>query len=569
MEKIKFVALGGMDEEGKSCYCIEIENEIYIVEAGLKHPSMAMTGVESIYPNFQYLEQNSSKIKAIFITHAHDDVYGSLSKLINIAKCPIYTTEFTSMIIKQDYHEKLRSEFPGNIVVINPNSSIKVNSREINFFSTTHNVPFSFGLSISTDQGNIVYTSDMVNDFDSMELFKSNFQRLIEVANKKKNFLLLTDSTCANLSGVASPKHKITPLIEHKFDENEGKIFIALYQSNLYNIVEVINLCLEKKKRLCVLNKQLRKQIDYFVEKGFIRLPSNFYINQDDIEHENSKNIVILISAIADSVFDMIRDVCHEKYKNIYVNKNDLFIMAVPSLPQTEIQHTEIVDIIYETDSHVILLSRKQISSMHAQEEELKMLLTLFKPEFYIPVKGEYRKLYASAQIAFNMNIGLNHMNILLLDNGDLIQFDENGKLSPKASKINTNEVVIEDENSHEVNASILRERAVMGEDGVIIASFVVSLKLRKLLSSLDLQMRGCIFLKEQESLVNEVQELLLATIKETLKTAKRIEDIENACADVIRKTMRKKVNKEPVISIIPVNYEKEIAIYTKQKIAN
>ena len=558
MDKIKFVALGGLDEDGKNCYCIEINDDIFVIEAGLKYPPLNMPGIDYIIPDDNYLVTNKDRVKAFIISHGHLDQFGALYKFAEDVKVPIYTSKIASEMIKFHYKKAFNKQCPFNIKIIETNSDVMIGKRKFSFFSTTHSVAQSFGFAIDTDLGSIIYSGDFISDFDEINDYSFNLRKVALISQEKPTFLLLSESQGADLNGVCSPNHKLTPHISQYFKNAEGKIFVALYEQNLFNLTEIINQCLENNKKICFIDSNYE---DFILNLGnysdTLKFPIINLVRFKQTLSVNQNQIVYILTGSGQELFDTIKNVCQHQIKGIEVTENDTFIVAAPSVPGTELNHTQAIDTIYETDCKVVNISRKQLNSMHAHKEDLKMLLALTKPRYYLPIKGEYRKLMDNAKIAMEMNIGLNYMNIFILDNGDQIFFSTDGSVSSKTNKINTTDVMVDGLSVGEVKDMIISERQKMAEDGVVMLGIAISLANKKIVTQTDIQMRGCLYLKDSQDVIDTLTSLFVNTVKDSFETCKKAEEIELKVYEVIRKYMRKTLSKEPIISVSVIDLDR------------
>ena len=299
---IKVVALGGLDEMGKNCYVIEVNNDVFIIEAGLKYPNAQIPGVDTIIPDFDYIRGIANRVKAIIITHGHDDQYGALPYLLNICNAPIYATETTIAIIKTSLAKKFRRIDNANFVKIMPSSTITISGHIFELFQTTHSVAESFGFALKTDYGNIVYTSDFMSDYSPLKGFQFDLPKVARLSEGEKTFLLMTESEAADKAGIASPNHKITDQIKEIIEDASGKTFISIYSQNFYNIQEVINLARRFHKKICIANPEQIPFFDAMAKIGDIVIPESMRITPNEIPFNNPNDVIVLVSGNGDSL---------------------------------------------------------------------------------------------------------------------------------------------------------------------------------------------------------------------------------------------------------------------------
>jgi ribonuclease J len=547
---IKVVALGGLDEMGKNCYVIEVNNDVFIIEAGLKYPNAQIPGVDTIIPDFDYIRGIANRVKAIIITHGHDDQYGALPYLLNICNAPIYATETTIAIIKTSLAKKFRRIDNANFVKIMPSSTITISGHIFELFQTTHSVAESFGFALKTDYGNIVYTSDFMSDYSPLKGFQFDLPKVARLSEGEKTFLLMTESEAADKAGIASPNHKITDQIKEIIEDASGKTFISIYSQNFYNIQEVINLARRFHKKICIANPEQIPFFDAMAKIGDIVIPESMRITPNEIPFNNPNDVIVLVSGNGDSLFNYSKEICYGNITNLKVNTNDTWIIACPSVPGTEVAYTDASDTIYRTDCHVLALTRKKVSSMHAQQEDLKMMISLFRPKYYMPVKGEFRLLMDNAKLAIDLGIGLNHFNTFVYDNGMALAFDYNGNVVRKIINVKNGDVMVDGTSVGDVKEAAITERTQMADGGIVLIGLTISSKKKKIVSSPDIQMRGFLYLKDSEPVINQVTNILLSQVNFCLDSGKRIncQEIEKKVSEKVSRFIFKSTSKEPSI---------------------
>lgn len=555
---LKIVALGGLDEMGKNCYVIEIDNDAFIIEAGLKYPNSNIPGVDIIIPNFDYIRTIQNRVKAIIITHGHDDQYGALPYLLNIVKVPVYATETTINVIKSSLPSRFKKIDQSLFVTVKPSDTITIANHVFELFQTTHSVAESFGFALKTKFGNIVYTSDFMSDYSPLKGFQFDLPKVARLSETEKTFLLMTESESADKPSISSPHHKITPLIQRIIEEPTGKTFISMYTQNFYNIQEVINLAIKYKKKICIANSEQNDFFENMAKIGVIVIPKENKILASEIPLCAPKDIIILVTGSGDELFKFIKEICYNNVQDIRIDTKDTFIDAAPGVPGTETSYTDASDTIFRTDCNVITLSRKVLSSMHAQEEDLKMMISLFRPKYYMPVKGEYRLLMTNAKLAVDLGIGLNHFNTFVYDNGMALAFDEKGSVVRKIINVKTGDVMVDGNSVGDVKEQAIEERQKMADGGIIMIGVVISLNDKKIVTNPDIQMRGFVYLKDSEPIINQLSNILNSTINSYFSQSHSysIADIEKKASEKISRYISKEIDKEPMIICNIINLD-------------
>lgn len=555
---IKVVALGGLDEMGKNCYVIEVDNDAFIIEAGLKYPNSSIPGVDIIIPDFDYVRSIARRVKGILITHGHDDQYGALPYLLNVVRAPIYATETTIQVIKTTLSPRFRKLDQYTFIKVKPSDTLEIAGHVFELFQTTHSVAESFGFALRTRFGNIVYTSDFMSDYSPLKGFQFDLPKVARLSENEKTFLLMTESESANKSGIASPHHKITPLIQSLFEEAQGKTFVSLFYQNFYNIQEVINLAIKFRKKICIADPEQIPFFDKMAEIGDLVIPKEMRISASEISRNASKDIVILVTGSGDKLYRYCKEICYGNVNGIKVDTKDTWIDAAPSVPGTEVSYTDASDTIFRTDCKVLTLNRKSLVSMHAQEEDLKMMISLFRPKYYMPVKGEFRLLMANAKLAIDLGIGLNHFNTFVYDNGMALAFDKDGHVVRKMIMVKNGDVMVDGTSVGDVKEAAIDERQKMADGGVVLIGIAISNKRKKIVSNPDVQMRGFIYLRDSEPLVSQVSSLATSTVSNFLQGERNMSllDMEKKTGEKISKMLYKATNKEPMINVKILNVD-------------
>ena len=548
---IKVVALGGLNEMGKNCYVIEVDNDAFVIEAGLKYPNNAIPGVDVIIPDFEYIRSISHRVKGIILTHGHDDQYGALPYLLNVCKAPIYATETTVNIIESEYEKRFKKVNTYDFRIVNPSDTVTIAGHTFDLFQTTHSVSESFGFALKTRFGNIVYTSDFISDYSPLKGFQFDLPKVARLSENEKTFLLMAESEAADKPGIASPNHKITDKIKDAFENQTGKIFISIYSQNFYNIQEVINLAKHFHKKICIANKNQLSFFQRMASIGNLVIPKEMQVSLADTKITSNKDLIVLVTGSGENLFNLCKDICYNSVTPLKVEPADTWINAAPSVPGTEAIATEASDTIFRTDCHVLTLSRKEMASMHAQQEDLKMMISLFHPKYYMPVKGDYRLLMANALLAIDLGVGLNHFNTFVFDNGMALAFDENGRNVKKNILIRNGDVMVDGSSVGEVKEAAIDERTKMADGGVLIMGITYSSKQRKIVSSPDIQMRGFLYLNDSEPIVNQITQILTSNLNNYLNNLQNKlnqNDMQKKIADKVSKFVLHQTNKEPMV---------------------
>ena len=547
MDQVRIFALGGLDENGKNMYVVEVNEAIFIIEAGLKYPESDQLGVEFIIPDFSYLIQNKDRIKGIFITHAHDDVVAALPYLLKQINVPVYTGNLTANII----HDMLKKEGIKNVKIHRMKRASKqtIGGVKVRTFPMTHAFPDNFGLAIATDQGYIVYTGEFIIDYDMLQQeYLCDLNELSDIG-KRGVLCLLSESQSADRIGHTAPKHRITNLIEPIFEASHSRILISSYSQSLFRIIEIIELAKKYNRKIFFHDKGMRELLHQ------LELVKYTMFKRDGSKERTLKTIWRSCSSDygkwKESVPYNVHIANHED-KFVSFRKTDTIIVASPIVSGTELDANSMENEIYKEGGRIFTLDSKTVLSMHPSSEDLKMMLYLFQPKYYIPVKGEYRHLFVNANLASKM--GYSPDRILILENGQVAQFEEK-ILKSVAEHLELEDTLIDGKENWDVTGVVLKDREVLSTDGVMIIGVGVSHKTKEVINGPDVQTRGLIYLKDADYIIKEVGNIMEKCIETAVKE-KRYDNltVRGEAREKISKYLSKETGKRPMV--LPVILE-------------
>lgn len=551
MDNIKVFALGGLDENGRDCYVMEINNDIFVIDAGSSLPDKTLPGIDFLLPNPDYLIKNKHRVKAYLISHGHDESIGALKYFYDLAPAPIYCTYVTSGILKtQAAIHRIKTNFQFQIV--NASDKRVIAGRTVHFFQTCHNIAYSCGLAIETDRGNIVYTSDFIVDYTISEPgYTFDLNKLSSIADKP-TLLLISESKTAMQSGYCSPKHRIRKVIEKYFRDNK-RIFLTCFWQNFYRIQEIAQLCRDYHKKVYFYDDYTRNTIESF--KRYLPLFDKVeVVSTSDLLRVRSQDTVVIILGHDISLYSRINELCQGKNpdKRLTLTKNDIFICSAIPLATMEIANTRSIDNLYRTGCEVVRFKGKEVVSMHAQQDDLRLMLTLLKPKYYLPNRGSYRNLMANAKLALSTGVGLTHMSVFVLDNGTQVVFEGEGRpkiISNEVNGVNVTPLLVDGRGLTNINADIVEERKKLGVDGAVVTAAVVSKSKKQIIAGPDCQMRGFVYVKEAEPLLKSISNIFVDEINTALKANNfNVKKVQEAVSDRTYKFIKRENGREPYV---------------------
>lgn len=551
MSKIRIFALGGLDEDGKNMYIVENGNDIFAIECGMKYPGADQLGIEMIIPDFEYLKENADRVKGVFITHGHDDVIGALANLLKEVKVPVYMAPLTAKLFDRRAKKEGLKDY--EIHRVRRNGQFKIGQTEIRTFGTTQSIADGFGVAIRTEDGYVVYTSEFIVDYDTKtDAFKFDMTDIMEIG-RRGVLALLSESVGATREGHSAPQHRITKILEPYFEDAKGRIIVTTYSQNLYRVIELVELANRFNRKVMIYDDELRNLMQDMANLGYYRIPAGLDIAPQNFDN-NLDNTLILVAGNGKTIFKKMHNIATHEDNVIQLRPSDTVIIASPAVPGTEREESSMEDDLYKETPNVFAVDAKRAFSMHASIEDLKMMLFLLNPQYYIPVKGEYRQLISNANIALDMGYPAN--NIIVLDNGQIATI-EDGTVARKFDSIDVDDVFVNGNENLDAGGMVLKDREILSTDGAIIVGVVVNHVTKQIIGGPDVQSRGVIYLKDADYIIKEIGKIM----ENVINTAAEAGTYDNMncraeARDKISRYVMKETGKKPMIlpAIVEIN---------------
>ena len=544
MSKIKIFSLGGLNENGKNMYIVNVDENIFVLDAGLKYADDRMLGVDYIIPNFDYLKENKEKIKGVFITHGHDSQYGAITDIVReIPNIAVYGTEFTNDLLKIELEEeKLNTNC---LHTIKPHH--KINFGEISVFpiSLTHSVPGSVGYVINTPDGAIVYTGNFLFDQTMPEGYKTDIGKLAYVG-KQGVLCLMSESLYSERNGFTTPNNRIDGIILETITKNEGRILFNLFQAQIYRIQEIFNQIMHTERNVVIIGKKIEDIINKSIDNGYIQFDKKRILN---IHHVNDEGVVVLIFDEREKPFSNMNRIIKGYDKFIKLSETDTVVFASPIYDGMEKSATKVFDDISKIGTNMVILSSKKYLGSHASSEDLMMMINLMNPKYYFPVIGEYRHQVENAKLAEKM--GMKKDQIILRLNGEVTTF-ENGKIVKSDEKIKIDDILIDGKTSGDVGELVLKDRELLSDNGIVIVSVTIDKNTKKVIAGPEILTRGFIYVKDNLEVIKEASRISLEVIEENTNT--RYVDfnkVKMGIRDKLGKYLYKETECKPMILIV------------------
>lgn len=553
MDSIRICALGGLDESGRDCYIVEINDNIFVLDYGASLPDKTLPGIDFLIPNNDYLIKNKSRVKAYIITHGHDENMAGLKYVYNQVPAPIYCTETTKGVMEWESHlYHIKSKF--NFVIVKPTSEVVISGVTFHFFQTMHNIAESMGVSVETDRGSIIYSSDFIVDYTvNQRGYIFDINSLVDRSKNEETLLLLCESKGANKPGYCSPKHRLTNLISHYFNDDK-RIFICCFWENFFRLEEIANLCHRHKKKVYLYDEYARTLFRSIINLPLCPFSKNDLVSPEDLLRVRKQDVVIVMLGHGEELYEKISDLAkgENEDKRIALQSDDIFICAALPMLSLETKATHAVDDLYKTGCEVKWVKSKDIVSMHAREDDIRALLTLLKPKYYLPVRGNYVNMLSNAKLAISTGIGLNPMNVFVLDNGMQLVFDDSPR--PKVIPNNVNGIDVspllaDGRGITSLEANAIDDRMKLSQDGVVVVASTVSRSKKMIVSGPDTQMRGFVYVKEAEPLLKSIANIYVDEVMTALAMGNdNFDKVKLQISERAKKFIRRENGREPLI---------------------
>ena len=517
MSQIRFFALGGLGENGKNMYVIEVDRQLFILDAGIKYPSAELYGVDEIIPDYKTLTRAKDRIRGIFLSHAHEDHIGALPHLLKDLNVPVYATNFTMQIVADMLKDEGYDLEQLVLNTISQNSIIKFGNVRVSFFNTTHSIPESIGIAIHTVDGVIVYTSDFTFDQSSDIKYQTDFRKINELA--EKNVLaLLTESLGSTLELNGGVNNQLNHKLNSIYTNADGRIIVTLFSSDLRKIQRIVDISLAHKKKIAIIGRRAQRIVDIAIHSGYLQIPQESLINLRYIDEKNKNDdsdIVALVTGNRHEPFFMLQRMCKKADRLIHIDEKDTVILMTAPVPGTEKMAARTLDILYRSEADIKAIDKRLLTSAHATSDELKMMMNLLKPKYIIPTIGEYRHQYGLRRLA--VEIGYKEEDVFLLDNGDVLTFDDK-EAYVSTKEINVGEILIDGTAVGDVNDFVMKDRELLAEDGALLLVAHVSPKTKQILGDVKIVTKGFVYVQESEELLKQVTDLFLEVSKKHLE---------------------------------------------------
>jgi ribonuclease J len=509
---LSIFALGGINEIGKNMYVVQYADDIVIIDCGGKFPDESLLGIDLIIPDITYLEENREKIRALVVTHGHEDHIGGVPYFLKKLNVPIYATNFTLGLIelKLDEHRLMRDT---KLIPVNADSKLDFGQLQVSFFKVSHSIPDCLGIVLHTPEGNVVHTGDFKFDLTPANNQYADIHKMAEIG-RQGVLALISESTNAERTGLTPSERMVGSHMDEAFMKAEGKIIVSTFASNVNRVQQVVDSAIKTNRKLALLGRSMVNVVDVAIERGYLNVPEGMLIEPREVDRLAPEKVAILCTGSQGEPMAALSRLSSGNYRDVAIYPGDTVVLAASPIPGNEKDVSRIIDNLFQLGAKVIYGSGSTTGmhvSGHGYQEDLKLMLTLMQPTYFIPIHGEYRMLHHHRLLA--ESIGVEKNNTFIIKNGDVVDI-ENGA-ARQTRKVPSGDTYVDGISVGDVGAIVLRDRKQLSEDGMLVIVLTLSKSERKIISGPDTITRGFVFVKNSEDLIKEVNQLVRKTVND------------------------------------------------------
>jgi ribonuclease J len=540
---LSVIPLGGLEEIGLNMTVFQYNSDMIVVDAGLMFPEEDMLGVDFVIPDFSYVVENKDKLRGIIITHGHEDHTGALPFLLKEVNVPVYATSLTAGMIREKLKESgIRAE----IYTVRPREKMNLGEFEIEFMRVTHSIVDGIGLGITTPVGRIIHTGDFKLDPTPVDGELMDLHKFTEYG-EKGTLLLLSDSTNAEKGGFTFSEKEVRRVFEDIFAKTHGRIIIATFASNIHRIQQAIDVAVMFGRKVFLCGKSMVANAQIALELGYLKIPPGTWLRIEELNKISDDKVVIITTGSQGEPMSVLSKIATGEHKHIKVKQGDTVILSAKMIPGNERSIGRIINHLFKRGAEVIYEKVSEVHvSGHASKEELKLILNLIKPKYFMPIHGEFRHLMYHAKLA--EKVGIPRENIFILENGEVLEINQQG-IARKNGQVNAGRIFIDGKLMGNLESMVLRDRMRLAHDGIVLILLAVEKTTGRIITGPEIISRGFIFEETSQEIIDEVREVVTKVIQSVEHDL--ISDttlLQTKIRDTLKKYLRDTMGRRPMI---------------------
>lgn len=552
MAEIKFVALGGQNERGKNAFVISVDDDLFVFDAGIKFPERSVLGIDVVIPSFEYLKANAKKVKGIFLSNPSSQNAGAISYILRDIDAPVYCNKLTTTILKYRNMKYRIKNRENNFKIVNDKEIIDFGKNKVEVFRTTASFPSTFGYALHTEDGTVVYAGDYIMDGNEQSWFSTDLNHLSEIS-KKGVLALISDAEYASRLSYTVPNHRIDKFIAGPMKDMKKRLVIGMFEEDVFKLFEIIAQAKEQGRKISIYGKTLTKVVESKVIQDSLGLKTSDIVEVS--EFNKSENGILILTGAGDLLYSRLAKIASGNDEHVEFTEQDIIILATPPAAGVEKRHAEVLDELARTPAKLIALSDRNIWSMRASYEDIKLMTRIMKPKCFIPIKGLYKDFLMAEKAA--LEAGVSPRNIQLVNNGQVLKITNDQKLVISTESVKTADIYVDGIGVGDIGAIVLNERKQLATDGVVIIGANINDKTKELVSLIDIQMRGVIYIQEDNPIFKLMQKQITDILEKYRNEGKinpkafDLNEIKKEIVSRIRTTIKQETGKQPIVLVI------------------